>query len=149
MKKRIKDIDFEINEKEQLEDGEKYEITEIGNLAFRSYNVDKDSQFTSFKIPATVKILGNSCFGDCTAVNSITFEGDISRIGSQAFFNCTGIAEINIPGNVDFIDSQAFYGWKSTQIINFEMESEPATGWSVNWDSSYSGPLNINWGIEM
>ena len=27
MKKRIKDIDFEINEKEQLEDGEKYEIT--------------------------------------------------------------------------------------------------------------------------
>ena len=49
-------------------------------------------------------------FSRCTSLNSIIFDGDITKIGYYAFYGCTGLTSIDIPNSVTSIGDYAFYG---------------------------------------
>src|SRR5699024_1403990 len=87
-----------------------------------------DSQYTSYIIPDSVTIIGESAFvgnetlqditiGNnvtdikqsafygCTALTDITFGSGLKNIGEEAFASCTALTEVVIPEGVTEIES--------------------------------------------
>ncbi|MBQ8227301.1 MAG: leucine-rich repeat protein, partial [Bacteroidaceae bacterium] len=61
-------------------------------------------------IPNGVTSIGNSAFGGCRGLTSITIPDGVTSIGSYAFFDCRGLTSITIPDGVTSIGRNAFYG---------------------------------------
>jgi hypothetical protein len=79
-------------------------LKEIGWRAF-----GKCSKLAAFKVPESVEIIGDHCFQDCSAMETIDFEEGsmLKRIGERAFFNCD-LYSITIPESTEEIDGSAF-----------------------------------------
>ena len=102
-------------------------VLTIGDYAF--YN----SGLTSVTIPVTLSSLGSwafahcsnltsavfytnsaiyeiprSTFYHCTALNSLTIAGAVTKIGELAFYGCTSLTEVVIPDQITTIDNYAF-----------------------------------------
>lgn len=102
-------------------------VLTIGDYAF--YN----SGLTSVTIPVTLSSLGSwafaycsnltsavfytnsaiyeiprSTFYNCTALNSLTIGGAVTKIGELAFYACTSLTEVVIPDQITTIDNYAF-----------------------------------------
>ena len=94
-----------------------YTVTAIGNKAFESLNV------SSVFIPATVRSIGDSAFGYCNALTTVTFaEGSQLKSIERAAFYGTEHAhprfkEIKIPDSVETIGNGAFYYCQNLERI--------------------------------
>lgn len=94
-----------------------YTVTAIGNKAFESLNV------SSVFIPATVRSIGDSAFGYCKALTTVTFaEGSQLKSIERAAFYGTEHAhprfkEIKIPDSVETIGNGAFYDCRDLERI--------------------------------
>lgn len=74
--------------------------------------------FTSIKIPSTVKKIGDGTFQDCMDLESVELPEGLVEIGDFAFATCESLTEIEIPDSVEKIGEYAFYncGLEKTTI---------------------------------
>jgi hypothetical protein len=73
------------------------------------------------QIPASVEVLGESCFWECRSLSSVRFEtgSRLSRIEGWAFHQ-TGLVELVIPASVEFLGAGCFSLCKSLSSVTFE-----------------------------
>ena len=64
-----------------------------------------------------VTSIGDSAFGSCTSLASITIPNGVTSIGDSAFYNCYSLASITIPNGVISIEDSAFYDCYSLASI--------------------------------
>ena len=105
------------------------------------YNINKDAKTAevtynsgfyrgSVVIPASVEYegvtcsvtsIGESAFGSCSGLTSVTIPNSVTSIGSYAFYRCFGLTSVTIPNSVTSIGGSAFdgcYGLTSVTIPN-------------------------------
>ena len=63
-----------------------------------------------------VNSIGNSAFGGCTGLISITIGDNVTTIGSYAFSGCTYLTSVSFGKNVTEIYNYAF--WKCSQLVS-------------------------------
>ena len=63
---------------------------------------------TSFSIPSSVKIIGNSAFFGAVNLSSVTIPPSVTNIRYCAFRNCTALTSITLPDSVSEIRDFAF-----------------------------------------
>ena len=80
-------------------------VSSIGNSAFGSC---KD--LSSITISNSVTSIGDFAFGDCSGLTSIDIPNSVSSIGFSAFYGCSGLTSIDIPNSVISIGFGAFQG---------------------------------------
>ncbi|MBR7039748.1 MAG: leucine-rich repeat domain-containing protein [Oscillospiraceae bacterium] len=59
-------------------------------------------------IPETVTSIGESAFGDCTSLTSVTIPGSAATIRARTFQNCTSLTSVTISEGVTAIGENAF-----------------------------------------
>ena len=77
-----------------------------------------DKSVTSFTIPTTTRLIGESAFEDCSSLESITIPEGVTSIGSWAFSGCDSLESITIPSSVTSIGLSAFYYCSSLESIS-------------------------------
>lgn len=78
----------------------------LGDNAFKG-----QSKVETFKLPSTLKLIGNSAFENCGALTSITLNEGLENIGEQAFVG-TNLTDITLPSTLRIINDAAFAGLK-------------------------------------
>ena len=86
---------------------------------------------TVFNIPNTVKIIGNSAFGDCSNLTSITIPNSVTEIGDWAFESCK-LTSITIPYSVKSIGIFIFYSCDKLRDIVVHWKTPPTIGGIYN-----------------
>ncbi len=79
-------------------DGDNYQVTAIGNNAFR-----KCTSLGEVVIPSSVKEIGELAFYNCTALTSISIPESVEQLGRGAFGSCTQLQHITV-----HLDNPAF-----------------------------------------
>lgn len=80
--------------------GVTYNVTEIGDRAFWSYEPDNklrspgNSDYTSIYIPNSVTTIGSEAFGYCEGLTQITIPSSVTSIGSNAFVGCSALTKL-------------------------------------------------------
>ena len=87
-------------------------VTNIYRTPFAANN-----NITSLTIPASITAI--SGLSDMKALQSVTFQGDITSIGSYAFSGCSSLTSITIPASIQTIENSAFAGCSSLESIDF------------------------------
>ncbi len=73
---------------------------------------------TSYEIPDSVTIIGDSAFSGCSTLTSIIIPDSVTSIRDSAFGGCSSLTEITIPDNVTSISEGTFTWCESlTEII--------------------------------
>lgn len=78
----------------------------LGDNAFNGQN-----RVETFKLPLSLKLIGNSAFENCGALTSITLNEGLENIGEQAFVG-TNLTDITFPSTLRIINDAAFAGLK-------------------------------------
>ena len=76
-----------------------------------------NDNITSLTIPASITAI--SGLSDMKALQSVTFQGDITSIGSYAFSGCSSLTSITIPASIQTISSYAFSSCDALQSVSF------------------------------
>ena len=100
-------------------DGNVY--TKNGKI-FVQYAIGKRDK--DFKIPYSVKHIGNSAFSKSTNLINIEMPDGIEKIGERAFADCIKIENIKLPNSVKIIEDSAFSGCTSLKKIEFSNSLE-------------------------
>ena len=80
------------------------EGTETINIAACSTMINA----TSFKLPSTIKQIGNSAFNSCTTLESIEIPEGVTEISYSTFGRCSSLKEVILPESITLIDRTAF-----------------------------------------
>ena len=78
---------------------------------------EEDKYATSIDIPEGVTVIPDSCFYECSSLESITLPSTIKQIGYNAFYSCSALTSINIPEGVTVIPDWCFIGCTSLENI--------------------------------
>ena len=96
----------------QVEESNEHFCTIDGSLYSKDKKVLLQYAFglnqTSFVIPHTVEIIGESAFELCYKLTSVTITSNVTTIKNSAFKDMIGITSITIPKNVKIIGENAF-----------------------------------------
>lgn len=68
--------------------------------------------------------IGDSAFGNCSALKDLYINEGVTSIGEFAFSNCKELKKVKIPGSVKEIKNAAFYGCSSLEKMYIEAEIE-------------------------
>lgn len=74
-------------------------------LADNAFN--GNNKITTFNLPSTLKLIGNSAFENCAALASITLNDGLENIGKRAFVG-TELTKIDFPSSLRIIKDAAF-----------------------------------------
>lgn len=66
------------------------------------------SNITSFTVPSSVKIIGNSAFSHSEQLQKVTILPGTEKIDEFVFYGCKALKEIDIPNTVKYIGNMAF-----------------------------------------
>jgi hypothetical protein len=96
-------------------------LTQIGRSAFTPSNNVK-----SIFIPASVEIIGDDSFSECSSLSHVTFESGsrLTQIGVSAFRRCDKLISICIPAQVEKIPELCFNECPSLSKVSFESNSK-------------------------
>lgn len=64
-------------------------------------------------IEYNVTKIGNSAFGYCASLTSITIPNSVTSIGYEVFSGCKSLTSITIPNNLSSIDYAALIGMET------------------------------------
>lgn len=67
-------------------------------------------QFTKLIVPEGIKILGESCFGNCDKLTSVSLPDSLTEVSAGAFKYCASLKYIVIPDSVENIGIETFIG---------------------------------------
>ena len=87
-------------------------VTSLGNSCFYQC-----SSLQSINIPNTVTSLGNSCFNQCYSLQSITIPIGVTSLGGSCFSYCHSLQFISIPSSVTSFGNSCFSQCYSLQSI--------------------------------
>lgn len=101
-----------------------YQVTKIATSGFSTFN-----QITTVTVPASVSVVGNTAFNECSALTAVTFDPQcsFSTIGNSCFYSCTKLKTISLPSKITEIKSSAFYNCSKLNTIIITSASAPAT----------------------
>ncbi len=68
------------------------------------------SLITSVTVPSTVKVIGDSAFADCSALQNVYLKDSLATIKSSAFSRCTNLEHVELPKNLRAIEDASFAG---------------------------------------
>ena len=104
------------------------EITSIGDYAFYIENISADGSGMSIPaitIPEGIKYIGNYSFYGEQKLTEIKFPASLEVIGEHAFRNCTGLTYIDIGGkNLKRVEKSAFAQCSSAEYVIFNSAIE-------------------------
>ncbi|WP_289742821.1 leucine-rich repeat domain-containing protein [Muribaculum intestinale] len=72
---------------------------------------------TSVTLPASLEVLGDQAFANCTGLTDIEIPANVTSMGSS-FFSCSGLQNVTLKGGVDSFANMTFYGCKALESIN-------------------------------
>jgi hypothetical protein len=83
------------------------------------------SGLTSIHLPASVTVIGDSCFNQCVSLVWITIESgsQLSELANGAFCGSV-LTSIHLPASVTVIDEFCFSDCRSLASINFDAASK-------------------------
>ena len=96
--------DIVVPEKVKSSDGVEYSVTSFGESCFGGC-----SGLTSITIPSSVTSLGKSCFNSCRGLTSITIPSSVTSLGDGCFYSCSGLTSITIPSSVTSLGKCCFF----------------------------------------
>ena len=79
------------------------------------YPTGKDA--TSYTIPATVTIIGDEAFYECTHLTSVTIPDGVAFICRYAFQGCTHLTSVILPDSVEHLGMDSFHGCTSLTSV--------------------------------
>lgn len=74
-------------------------------------------QFTKLIVPEGIKILGESCFGNCDKLTSVSLPDSLTEVSALVFKNCTSLKCVIIPDGVEKIGTATFNGCSSLESL--------------------------------
>jgi hypothetical protein len=79
----------------------------------------------SIHLPASVSVIGKSCFCDCGSLVSITFESG-SQLSERANWALrqSGLTSIHLPASASVLGERCLDDWRSLVSITFDPASE-------------------------
>ena len=86
--------------------GEIYNVTAIGDGAFKSSTIKKIDISNAYKL----KSIGVEAFAQCKQLNQVTLVEGLVTMGQNAFNGCTVLTTIKLPSTLKIIPQGAFYG---------------------------------------
>lgn len=82
-------------------------------------SVKSDHNLESLDVPAGVTSIANFGFRDCTSLKEVNFLGEqLKVIPDSAFLNCSALEKISIPNSVESIEEAAFQDCKSLKEVH-------------------------------
>ncbi|MCK8621048.1 leucine-rich repeat domain-containing protein [Prevotella sp. E13-27] len=93
------------------ENGDKYNVVEIGNDAF-----SRCSTLQSITLPETVTCIGKSAFEQCSNLSSINLPNHLVIIDDEAFRSCSKVTSVVFPNTLKTIGRYAFYNTGLTSV---------------------------------
>ena len=73
--------------------------------------------FAVYAIPDSVTSIGDSAFGNCKSLTSVTIPDSVTSIGDGAFAGCRSLTSVTIPDSVTSIGALAFGSCKSLTSV--------------------------------
>ena len=73
--------------------------------------------FAVYAIPDSVTSIGDSAFGNCKSLTSVTIPDSVTSIGDGAFSDCRSLTSVTIPDSVTSIGALAFGSCKSLTSV--------------------------------
>jgi hypothetical protein len=89
------------------------------NYPFRT-SIDIPDKVTYNDINYVVTSIGNSAFGYCSRLTTVTIPNTVTSIGANSFWFCGSLTSINIPNTVTSIGNSAFYDCNNLQYSEFD-----------------------------
>lgn len=81
------------------------------------YNTDvTDLNISNFKIPNTIKSIGDSAFDNCKGITDIEIPNGVAICGAYAFSRCIDLTSVYIPSNI-IIDHYNFMNCKKLKHV--------------------------------
>lgn len=74
-------------------------------------------QFTKLIVPEGIKFLGESCFGNCDKLTSVSLPDSLTEVSALVFKNCTSLKCVIIPDGVEKIGTATFNGCSSLESL--------------------------------
>lgn len=74
-------------------------------------------QFTKLIVPEGIKILGESCFGNCDKLTSVSLPDSLTEVSAGAFKYCASLKYIVIPDSVENIGIETFIGCSALESL--------------------------------
>ena len=99
----------------------------IGTAAFQNC-----PSLTTIHLPAAK--LGDTAFGDCSALSSVTLADGSEKIGMYCFSNCKALASVTIPESVNLenIGQDIFFGCERGKLTVITPYGSDAETYAVN-----------------
>ncbi len=104
-------------------------VTSIGDSAFGGCGA-----LLSVTVPNGITYIGNYSFKDCASLMSINVPDGVAYIGYYAFEGCASLTSITIPESVNSIGIAAFGG--CTSLTVYCVKIAEAAGWNHKWNLS-------------
>lgn len=70
-------------------------------------------------INATVSVLGEKMFKDCSSLTDVTLSAEIENIPNRCFYECSSLNNVNIIGDINNVEEYAFYN--SGELGGFDL----------------------------
>ena len=95
-------VDFVIPET-FTEDGITYLVVGLGDRCFEDCYA-----LNSVTIPSSVTSLGDNCFSGCSKLTSVTIPSSVTSMGKGCFKSCDGLTSVTIPSSVTSLGEECF-----------------------------------------
>lgn len=102
-----------------VNDGHSYQVTAIGDNAFRN-----SAALIGVQLPAGLKSIASAAFSNCPLLARVDFPDGLATIGDAAFYGCQSLYRIQLPASVTAIGSEAFA--RCGGLTLFTVDSENA-----------------------
>ena len=133
------------------------ESVDLGNVPYIGKGTFKECKaLTSIVIPSSVTAIKSEAFQNCTALNSVTYEGtpQVTEIGGGAFQNVPA-SNLTVPSSLITISGQKAFAGSGIQTVvipagctdlsTYTFNGSKVT--SVSFADGFTGPFTFNTGV--